>query len=378
MTMTENNRNDNPIIGLPEHDDYPFFAYGFFKSSELAYNKIERFVDGKPQPANVDGLLYEKDGLPIYTKKLQNETQRPYSIAGELISFRDREGKKAYREIVGIEPGELYRWDVIDVCTKRGVNQTANILVACDSLLNEESVVNGAVKLKRADNQLPGDNGISWHGYRDILFVKGMEFLETEYFKNLQRLRLIKPCTKENLERNLHKLFSLQMAYTFLWTIIDRHNTIKYRINSEKMYKKLKAMAQDAIYREAIDKIEESFVFNYPGIYSNNSGILSSFNGNQNNPIDGYYKKIEMYYQVRCNVVHRGKAGLDTTDFPKLRGAFLDMFAIMQYMLRKELKKRFDVYHIAEDHEYTEKEMVEGIEKLREYKQIFKECNNNG
>ncbi len=374
----ENNRNNNPIIAPPEHDEYPFFAYGFFKSSELAYNKIERFVDGKPQPANVDGLLYEKDGLPIYTKKLQNETQWSYSIAGELIYFRNGEGKKAYREIVGIEPGELYRWDIIDVCTKCGVNQTANILVACDSLLNEESVVNGAVKLKRADNELLGDNGIAWRGYRDILFVKGMEFLETEFFKKSQRLRFIKPGTKEQLERSLHNLFSLQMAYTFLWTIIDRHNTIKYRINSEKMYKKLEAMARDKFYREAIDKIKDGFVFNYPGIYSNNSGNLSSFNGHPNNSIDGYYKKIEMYYQVRCNVVHRGKAGLDITDFPKLRGAFLDLFAIVQYMLRKELKKRFDVYHMAEEHEYTEKEMVEGIEKLKEYKQIFKERNNNG
>ena len=374
--MTEdNNRNNISNIALPEHVDYPFFAYGFFKSDELAYYKIKRFVDGKPKIAMVKGLLYEKDGLPIITNKNQDGEYGFYSIEGELISFNNWE--KAYKEICNIEPGQLYCWDIIDVYVDNKERQ-ANILVAKDNLLSKEKEVSGAIKLKHPDDQIVHDRGIAWRGYRDTLFVKGMEFLETEYFKKPQRLRFIKPCTKEQLERSLHNLFSLQMAYAFLWTIIERHNTIKYRVNSEKIYKKLEAMAQDTFYREAIDKIEDGFVFNYPGIYSNNSGDLSSFNGNPKNSIDGYYKKIEMYYQVRCNVVHRGKAGLDTTDFPKLRGAFLDMFAIMQYMLRKELKKRFDIEHMTEDHEYTEKEMEEGIEKLKEYKQIFKERNNNG
>lgn len=374
MTMTdENNRKDNPIVDLPEHVEYPFFAYGFFKSDELAYYKIKRFVDDKPKIAKVKGLLYEKDGLPIITNKNQDEEYGFYSIEGELISFNN--GEKAYKEICRIEPGQLYCWDIIDVCVDNKERQ-ANVLVAKDDLLSKEKEVSGAIKLKHMDDQIVHDRGIAWRGYRDILFTKGMDYLEKEFFKKLQRLRF-KEVTN-NKDDDLYKLFSLQMAYTFLWTIIDRHNTIKYRVNSEKIYKKLEAMAQDTLYREAIDKIEENFVFNYPGIYSNNSGNLSSFKGNPNNSIDGYYKKIEMYYQVRCNVVHRGKAGLDTTDFPKLRGAFLDMFAIMQYMLRKELKKRFDVNHMADDYEYTEKEMVEGIEKLKEYKRILKERNNNG
>ena len=68
---------------------------------------------------------------------------------------------------------------------------------------------------------------------------------------------------------------------------------------------------------------------------------------------------METYYQIRCNVVHRGKGGHDATDYPKLKGAFFDMFAIMQYMLKKELKKNFD------GKEYTEGDILYGIERLK-------------
>ena len=367
----ENNRsNKNPIIGLPEHVEYPFFAYGFFKSDELAYNKIKRFVEDISKPVNVDGLLYEKDGLPIFTNKNQGEVKESYSVEGELISFKN--GGRAYKEIADIEPGKLYCWDIIDVLSDHGT-QRANILVACDDLFNEESAVNGAIKLKHADNQLLGDRGIAWRGYRDILFSKGMEFLEKEFFNKPHKFSVSGEYTYK--DETLYKLFSLQMAYTFLWTIIDRHNTIKYRINSDNLKKTREEMAKDSLFREAIDKIKNNYIFDYSGIYASNSGILKSSLGAKNNPIDFYYKKIEMYYQVRCNVVHRGKAGLDATDFPKLRGAFLDMFAIMQYMLRCELKKRFDVNHMEEDYEYTEKDKLNGIEKLKNYRTIYKDNN---
>lgn len=369
MTMSdENNRSSQQaLIGLPEHVEYPFFAYGFFKSDELAYDKIKSFVVGSPQRANVEGLLYEKDGLPIFTNKYQDEKQNSYTVEGELISFNN--GRRAYKEITKIEPGKLYSWDVIDVYSNDGVKK-ANILVACDDLLSEDSAVNGAIKLKHAEDQLAQDRGIAWHGYRDILFTKGMEFLEKEVFNKPQRFSYSGKYTNKDVI--LYKLFSLQMAYTFLWTIIDRHNTIKYRVNSEKLKKQREAMAQDKYFREAIEKIGNDLIFEYPGIYESSSGTFRLFAGAQNNTIDGYYKKIEMYYQVRCNVVHRGKAGLDATDFPKLRGAFLDMFAIMQYMLRKELKKDF------KDKEYSEEDILNGIEKLKIYKLKYKDDVNYG
>ena len=370
MTMTDdNNRSDyNSTISLPEHIEYPFFAYGFFKSDELAYYKIKRFVEVVSKPVLVDGLLYEKDGLPIFTNKQQDDAKECYPVEGELITFQNSE--KAYKEIIKIEPGKLYCWDVVDVyCNDE--KKKANVLVACDNLFSKENTVSGAIKLKHIDNQLVCDRGVAWRGYRDILFTKGMEFLEKKYFNKPYRFVF----NKSNADKNetLYKLFSLQMAYAFLWTIIDRHNTIKYRVNSENLKKTREEMAKDPLYRAAIDRIGNGFVFDYPGIYASSSGNLRLFEGAQNNPIDGYYKKIEMYYLVRCNVVHRGKAGLDTTDFPKLRGAYLDMFAIMQYMLRNELKKSFDIKHLDKDYEYTEDDMINGIEKLKYYKQKYKE-----
>ena len=374
MSASNENKSNyqDPCIGLPENTEYPFFAYGFFKSDELAYGKIANFVVSKPQPLTVEGLLYEKDGLPIFVNKYQDNAKRFYPILGELIFFCNEEtcnGKRAYRKIANIEPGKLYCWDTIDIRKDGGI-QKANILVACSNLLSEENAVNGAIKLKGIDDRYFPDKGVAWHGYKDILFTKGMEFLEKKFFNQISFLSFDEGYIYK--DENLYKLFSLQMAYAFLWTIIDRHNTIKYRINSDNLKKQREEMAKDVLFRKAIEIIGDSFNYNFPEIYASDSAASKSFNGAKNNPVDDWYKKIEMYYQVRCNIVHRGKAGLDATDFPKLRGAFLDMFAIMQYMLRIELKRDL------KGNEYTEEKALEGIKSLKGFKLQFKRFVNNG
>ena len=354
-------QNDKPKdIGLPKDKELPFFAYGFFKSKELAFHKIEDYVRNIINDILVRGFLYEKDGIPIFTREREKKKIEFNSVQGELFYFKN--GEEAYKKIAEIEPGELYRWGTINIDN----NRTANVLIACDDLLSEKKTVNGAVRLKCADNPY-----IDWHGYRDVLFTKGMQFLQKDFFDNeiydeFHRKRFYS-------DEDYEAFFRLQMAYTFLWTIIDRHNALKYSLNSNALSNQRRAMAEDPLFEHAINEVGNNFNFDYPGIYASSSGRSKSFKGKENNPYDDWKAKIEVYYQVRCNVVHRGKGTYDATDFPKLRGAFLDMFAIMQYMLKKELRIDFD-----KRREYTEDDALYCIRELKNHKKRFEESSKNG
>jgi hypothetical protein len=44
---------------------FPFFAYGFLRPHEIAYPRIEPFVDRVPERATLKGRLLERDGLVV-------------------------------------------------------------------------------------------------------------------------------------------------------------------------------------------------------------------------------------------------------------------------------------------------------------------------
>ena len=325
-------------VGMPQNTDLPFFAYGFFKSNELAYHSIEKYVDKeKTESITVKGFLYEKDGIPVFSRK-HIADKSYYPVQGDLIFFAGREdAKKAYNVIKEIEPGNLYHWGTINIYNNQEAI-VANILYASYGVLNnEDNSLKGSIMLKRSVDKVEGhidpadnDKGTAWHGYCDALFTKGMEYLRERYFDDPAFDELRGPFIHSN--QAYYTLFSLQMAYIFLWTIIERHNSIKYGLNLKSSSQRSQ-MAQDTLFKEAVDEIGDDFSFNYTGIFASDSGRSRTFT-------EDWEKKLETYYQIRCNVVHRGKGGHDATDYPKLKGAFFDMFAIMQYMLKKELKKK--------------------------------------
>ena len=125
------------------------------------------------------------------------------------------------------------------------------------------------------------------------------------------------------------------MAYAFLWTIIDRHNSMKYGLNL-KQAAQISSMAKDECFQNAVKAIGNNFNFNYNKIYASDSGRSRIFTERKPDSTEDWEDILKTYYQVRCNVVHRGKSGHDASDFPKLRGAFKDMFAKLQYMLKDE------------------------------------------
>ncbi len=275
--------------------------------------------------------------------------------------------------MISIEPGQLYCWETIDTLDADGNHQNANVLVACNELLNRNNEVKGAVLKEEEDKDHDDYGSISWHGYNDFLFSKGMEFLQKEYFDNEEYLNFNEPFLHN--EEFYKKLFSLQMAYTFLWSIIDRHNSMRYNLNSHDLFKQRIAMAEDDLFGEAISEIGDNLIFSYPKIYASDSARSKSFSVQKialtddwRNVLSQYStdvlkNKLGVYFLIRCNVIHRGKSGHDLSDYSKLRGAFLDMFAIMQYMLSKEFNNKTKGVIC------TNQNALYGINKLKEYKQ---------
>ncbi len=317
-------------VGLPLDTKLPLFVYGIFKSDELAYHIIKPFVKGISQSYITRGLLYEKDGIPIFTRIAKPNVEF-YRIQGEIHSFSDK-GDEAYHSIKDIMPGSLYRWGVIeDDCRK----PIANILYANKYVLSEEMTINGSFMLKQSDENNNNNAIVTWQGRFDGLFTKGMRFLQEMFVDKIDYIKFHEDLL--SLKNDYYALFKLQMAYAFLWTIIDRHNSMKYGLNL-KQAAQISSMAKDECFQDSVRAIGDNFNFNYKKIYASDSGRSRSFTEKKPDSTEDWERILKTYYQVRCNVVHRGKSGHDASDFPKLRGAFKDMFAIMQYMLGEEYK----------------------------------------
>ncbi len=327
----------------------PFFAYGFFKPGELAYYKIANIVENH-HPARVKGALFDKDGLPILVDQGSCKEHND-SIPGSVIVFKKGKEEEGYRRVFTIEPDTLYRWT--DIETEDGTK--VNVLVAnprvLEIIVDEEKrghSVRGGTEFKRRkmwEFESPED-GPEWHGYQDTLFNEGMCYLK----KFIQEAQNEEPenmvCASEEELRRYHrltpeliKLFKEQMAYMFLWSIIERHNTMKYNIDIQnKMPKQREEFAADKLFKDAVKKFVPIADRRHMIVVNSSSERTVRVNDSDRHN-SSYESIIKYYYQIRCNVVHRGKAGIDMKDGKLIKKALSQLYSIMEYMLSKEFPK---------------------------------------
>ncbi len=342
---------------LPKNIELPFFAYGFFKPGELSYHQIENYVDDDipPKETSAYGSFYEKDGVPVL-RLVSEETKhsKKNTVKGYVIHFRKEIAEEAYQCICNMEPYTLYQWQVVPL--KNGI---CNVLTArVDYKTNE---VEGAIE-NTADFH-------DWHCINDPLLDVGMEYLKYQYFIPLVDKEMPFCCgdTRKLLEKLREKgthgphmyieLFTLQMGYVFLWTILDRYKSLKYGLNLCQSTQNSN-MANDFIWSEVVKKIcflldrngEKKLLRKVPEsrmAYYPNSSKSSKF-----------LKSILLnnLYNVRCNAVHRGKAVIE--DRQLLRDAFLLLYVIMSYIIT------YDVKHKKDEAEKQLKEDCQAIKKL--------------
>jgi hypothetical protein len=244
---------------LPPGDlTLPFFAYGVFKPGELAFLQIKDLVH-RHSAMNFPGKLRVRDGLPIASLDSGGE------IEGELIFFHPGSQELAYRRIADLEPDKQYRWE-----TRTAGAQNFNLLVGI------------------SPDQGSQDMTERWDGRNDPLFTAALEVVEEVLHQNQVWSWDMKP------------LFRLEMAYLLLWTSIERYASLRYHLG-DKVYPKVSKIASEPAFRDALGTIVSDVTELRTVQRADNP--IKRCTLDPRNP----KKAMDYYYQVRSNLVHRGK-----------------------------------------------------------------------
>jgi hypothetical protein len=271
---------------IPSKTDLPFFAYGIFKPGQLCFFQIKELTK-KTIEGVVDGILKERDGIPLLIKS------NYFKIKGCLIYFYSGKENNAYHRIIEIEPDEVYRWDEVKV----------NGSVVANVLLGK--------KEQRGSSEL--EHFEEWDGKSDPYFKQGLEEVEAILRDN------------SDFDGEYRSLFRLQMAYTLLWSAIERYAGLRYHLAKEAN-KKVFRIAEEKCF---IDSLKRN-VKSVREVFS--ATDLGKYTLDPNDP----GKSIKYYYQVRSNVVHRGK--VVTRDFDTVKLSLKELLAIFRDLLNESFK----------------------------------------
>lgn len=271
----------------PEQLNLPFFAYGIFKPGQLCFSRIKNLVE-RTIEGTVKGTLKERDGIPLLVNS--NSSQ----VKGCLIYFHDNRGHEAYQRIMEIEPDEVYRWDTIKV----NGEIDANVLLGKREL--------------RGSFDLEGQE--EWDGKNDLYFKQGLKEIEEILQNNTM------------FDWDLRSLLRLQMAYTLLWSAIERYASLKYHLG-ENPTDKIKQIAKEKCFADSLKKN----VKNKREVFRTTD--LVKYTLDPNNPKGS----IDYYYQVRSNAIHRGKTAV--RDFDTMKNSLRELLAIFKDVLGEAFKE---------------------------------------
>lgn len=274
-------------MNIPNDTALPFFAYGIFKPGQLCFPRIEDLIRETVE-VKVNGILKERDGIPLLIESVYSK------IKGYLIYFNSGSEGDAYRRIIEIEPDEVYQWSEIKV--------------------NNDIISNVLLGRKKQRGSSDLEHVGEWDGRNDPFFVQGLDEVET----------ILKNNSKFDWEYK--SLFRLQMAYTFLWSAIERYAGLKYHLG-KKTNEKVYQIANEKCFAESLKK-------NVKGVREVFSTTdLNSYKLDPEDP----KKSLKYYYQVRSNAVHRGKGVI--RDFNTIKLSLEELLAIFKDMLGEAFKK---------------------------------------
>ena len=257
-----------PRSFIPEDTTLPFFAYGLFKPGQPLHRHLEPFLEGLPVPGKVRGSLLVRDGLPL----LKDDSTG--AVDGYVIRFRLGRGDDGYAAIGSREPRKQYRWKRLELTDPPGLR--ANTLAGYHP-------GKGSV-----DNEGP-----VWQSGDDSVLRDGLGLIRR--IADEHGSRPFRSAPPESFEWD--RLFRLQMAYLFLWTVIERYAALAYGPGLEPG-KKVKALGEDPLFREILSATT-----------SRSHRLFSSQNPDDSASLDtgNPQTSAKYYYQIRNNLTHRGK-----------------------------------------------------------------------
>ena len=283
-------------LGLPDRIDLPYFTYGLLQPGEIAYSQIEALLRDDPTPNEVQGALYARDGLPLLVPGEGYD-----SVSGYLIQFADEDAEEAYERISSFEPKEQYRWAIVELL---GSDDIANVLVGKSPRKGSIEVYEGV-----------------WRGRWDPLLTSGLSVVEE--VADQYAGEIFSPGPPDFFE--WERLFRLQMAYLFLWTVIERYAALAYGPALGPMQKVNKFGGDPGFMRalrRSVGRTDEVYKSSDP----RDRADLNPDNGGNS---------AEYYYYVRSNITHRGKAAF--TDAEKVRKSLLELYDIFSEMLEERM-----------------------------------------
>jgi hypothetical protein len=267
-------------MDLPDDVNLPFFAYGIFRKGELGYLSIANLVEEIDDAISMPGCLYLRDGLPIL------DISSDGAVSGTLIFFKPDSSRKAYERIIGIEPEKQYRWETVHFHQ-----------MPCNCLAGK-SPQKGSVT---------ADEG--WNGRNDPLFTSAIE--------------VVKETLNENLEFdwNLKPMFRLQMAYLLLWSAIERYASLRYHLG-DKAVDKVKSIGDDPVFADLLLRHVTRTHRVQRADRPKDREVLAPSKA---------AKSLDYYYQIRCNITHRGKGVVN--DHETVRESLRELLRIFRELL---------------------------------------------
>ena len=236
----------------------PFFAYGIFKPGQLGFCQLKELALEATQSDQLCGTLLIRDGLPIVDENGSGV------VNGTLLSFDPSKAQDAYSRISALEPEHQYSW-ALRAQTTNGIR--VNVLYG-------RSPATGSVTCEE-----------EWDGWKDPLFTTALEVIE----ETLNSNRIF--------EWDLKPLFRLQMAYLLLWSAIERYLSLRYYFG-DCVSRKVERLADEPAFglrlQQYVDACREVRRADDPS---------KKFVLDRLKPL----KSVRYYYQVRCNIIHRGK-----------------------------------------------------------------------
>ena len=277
---------------MPEDPSLPLFSYGIFKPGELGYISLHPNVL-EHKRCRAPGRLTVRDGLPLF------DSGGHEKVSGCLLVFRPDKSEETYLQIAKFEPGHFYYWKTLVVDGAK-----------CNVLFGRSPDGAGSTPIESDANGVH-----TWTGASDPLFKDALDVVD-ETAKS----------TSDFEWGNLKNLFRLEMAFLLLCSSVERFAALRFCIG-ENPSKNMAALGKDQIYinRFKESNLEQEIVVHRAGNPKRKTLI------SKDHPEDS----LEGFYQMRCNIVHRGKG--NPHDFNRLKSA---LFAL-SWIFRRVVEDSF-------------------------------------
>ena len=293
-----NRQNEYMSVDQVDNPKLPFFAYGIFKPGQLAYSRIEEFVDvEKTYKTDIHYPMRIRDGIPLI---IPTEGSEYSTTIGFLIYFKEGCGEKAYDVIRKSLPKKLYHWENIKV---------------------DDIPSNVLMSYSKKGSAFPENDINEFKGEKDPFFTDAIDLIE----KNLNDKTLYDRIDFEDLT----PFFKLQMNYMLLWSAIERYTSLKYDFQTKG--KNNKDFANEESFDKALKKHVNLKNYSRKQVYS--AEDIKMYRLDLNEP----EFCINFYYTIRCNVVHRGKSSYN--DERLLKRSLQDLLNIFKDVLADTFKE---------------------------------------